>query len=663
MAIILEDFEDDTFVITITGTWTRDSEFAAAGSYSLRSAVITDDETTDAKIAIPAGATSVSFRYKVWSEEDYDEFFVLIDGAAVLQASGNIDWTAPVTFNVTGASELTFRYTKDSSVFSGRDAAWVDQIEFTVPGTEVAGADVGALTETVVSVVPAPEVAKASSDSATLVEARWASEPEGGSEPPSVRSSSVVAAGTATYTIAAPAAVALNDMMFALQAADRGSTSVMTTPTGGTEWQPLDALDGEGEFGVLQVIRLWWKRAGSNEPSQYTFKQMNGSDGVCVIVAVKDASLNVSPLFERSTDGTGQAVTTPGIAPTSATDLELRIIAVSALGTSLGFTPPDGLDPVANVQSRTYTAAAAAARALLSNAPTEPANFVASANAVDWRVGYTLAIAPAVTGPPQEPHASSDAATLIEAAQVIEVPAGEPVAADDSATLTETAAATADVVTSDLAALVEALTVEAGTTADDQAALAEAATLEVGWLRSDQAVIADTAQVDARAAAADTGALTESSAIDETVGPVSSDAAGLAEAAAVDAQAAAADSGALGELVEVAVLKDGSDSGQLVESVLLDLASSDSAALAEAVQVEVSVAADDGAVITDLAVVEAPRVAADSGALVETATVVNLGREVGGLGPMYRRWSAGSPYRRHSAGEPRRAWGAGSPRT
>lgn len=662
MATILEDFEDATFVVPIAGTWTRVQGTAAAGSWSLRSAAIGHNSETDAEVTVPAQATSLTFSYQVSSEEDFDEFFVLVDAVQVLDASGNVPWTS-TTINVTGASTVTFRYKKDESVNGGQDAAWIDQLSFTVPdtGTPKAATDGGTLAETA-SIDQVPEVAKASSDGATLVEARWVSEPQSATVPPSIRSASTAASGGASYTVNAPAGVALNDTVIAIQATDRGTTLQMTTPTGGTEWLPLDALDDESELGIPQVVRLWWKRAGGAEPGLYTFKQANAGDGICVVVAIKDASLTVDPVMARSTDGIGVNATTPGITPTSASDLELRLVAAYALGTGMSLAPPAGTDPVASIQSRIYTLAAAAARLLESADATAPANFVASVNELDWRVGYTLAIAPAVTGPPQDAKAGSDAATLAESASVLIVPDAEPVAADDTATLTETAAAAADVVTSDSAALVEVLDVQAGPAAADQATLAEESALQQRRDGDDQALLVDTSQLDVQATATDAGVLSELVDLTETIGPVASDAGTLTEAAAVMAEASAADAGTLTESAEAVIAKEADDSGQLTETVLISVAGVDAAALSEQAAVDAAVAAADGALLDDGALLEAPKASADAAALSEQAVVVET-REIGGVGLVRRGWSVYSPRRRWAAGRPRRGWRADSPRT
>ncbi|HUR07009.1 MAG TPA: hypothetical protein VM347_31000 [Nonomuraea sp.] len=663
MATITEDFEDATLNLTIGGDWARAQDYAAFGTWSLKSATIVANGTTDAVVTVPAGATSLTFYYRVSSEFNFDKFHVLIDSEEVLLNSGEVPWT-PATFNVTGTSQVIFRYTKDRDVDSGSDAAWVDEIEFTVPdtGTPKSATDSGTLAETV-TVVQVPEVAKASSDSGHLVESRWVGQPQASSTPPSIRSTSTASSGTATYTINAPAGVAAADVLIGIQAADRGSTATMTAPTGGTTWELLDSLDATSEFGVIQAIRVWWKRAGASEPGLYTFKQGGGSDGVCLIVAIKDASLTAAPQIVRSTAGTGQNITTPGITPSSGSDVELRLVAAYSTGSAMTFTTPAGLTALNRIQSRIYTVLAAAARALQSNAATDPATFVASVDEVEWRAGYTLAIAPAVTGPPQETKSASDTAAVAESSAVTVLPDGIPKAASDTGTVTEAAAATADITSWDTATLAEAAAIAAEPAGADQASLIETSMLTVGWSGADQAVFAETAQVDVQVTTGDSGTLAESVAIAETIGPISSDHAVLNEVTALAVGTTAGDSGALTEVADVAVLKQAGDSAQLVESVTVGLASADSATLVESVQGEAAITVSDSAVIDDQAVVEAPRSATDSAVLVETATVTSLGRDITGLGPLYRRWSAGSPYRRYSAGEPRHDWGANSPRT
>ena len=71
---------------------------------------------------------SISFYYKVSSEEGYDMFRFAIDGTDKLTASGEVDWHR-ASFPVTAGSHIfSFRYAKDYNGSSGSDCAWIDDI-------------------------------------------------------------------------------------------------------------------------------------------------------------------------------------------------------------------------------------------------------------------------------------------------------------------------------------------------------------------------------------------------------------------------------------------------------------------------------------------------------------------------------------------------------
>ena len=80
-------------------------------------------------------AGDLTFMYKVSSENNYDKLHFYMDNQEKGTWSGTVDWTEftqPVT-----AGQHTFKwsYTKDSSVSSGEDCAWIDDILF--PPTNV----------------------------------------------------------------------------------------------------------------------------------------------------------------------------------------------------------------------------------------------------------------------------------------------------------------------------------------------------------------------------------------------------------------------------------------------------------------------------------------------------------------------------------------------
>lgn len=71
----------------------------------------------------------LSFRYRVDSEQGYDRFQFLVDGQVLLSASGQTGWQTFSTALPAGYHELVWRYSKDSTLSSGQDAAWIDDIE------------------------------------------------------------------------------------------------------------------------------------------------------------------------------------------------------------------------------------------------------------------------------------------------------------------------------------------------------------------------------------------------------------------------------------------------------------------------------------------------------------------------------------------------------
>ncbi|MFJ8804188.1 hypothetical protein [Streptomyces sp. NPDC102487] len=135
---IVEDFEDTTYDVTITGggtlPWLRTSAQAHTGSWSLRSGAITHNQTSDAIVAVPAGAKEMRFWYWTSSEAagsgfEGDRLLVLVDGTQVLRAQGTTAWTQAVV-DVTGKSAITFRYIKDNSTSVGSDFVAIDNVEF-----------------------------------------------------------------------------------------------------------------------------------------------------------------------------------------------------------------------------------------------------------------------------------------------------------------------------------------------------------------------------------------------------------------------------------------------------------------------------------------------------------------------------------------------------
>ena len=117
--------------ITLTGdaNWIAQTGTSYDGVDAVESGSVFANESS--RFSTSKQTTSVSFWYKVSSEDNYDFFEFYINGSRRLRTSGEVGWTQ-FTDNSLSNTNHTFewRYTKDTYVDAGADRAWVDQISF-----------------------------------------------------------------------------------------------------------------------------------------------------------------------------------------------------------------------------------------------------------------------------------------------------------------------------------------------------------------------------------------------------------------------------------------------------------------------------------------------------------------------------------------------------
>ena len=137
---VTEDFETGDFSAfswEFEGSqdWTIDSTNAYQGTYCAKSGAITHSQSTRMilRVNIPAGG-EISFFKKVSSENNYDKLTFLIDNNQKGQWSGNQGWTQESYPIEAGRHVFTWDYTKDVSVSSGQDCAWIDNIQLPATG-------------------------------------------------------------------------------------------------------------------------------------------------------------------------------------------------------------------------------------------------------------------------------------------------------------------------------------------------------------------------------------------------------------------------------------------------------------------------------------------------------------------------------------------------
>ena len=136
IGLIVEDFETGDFSsynwqFGGNSDWTISTESPYEGSYSAKSGTISDNQTSSMYVEMDVVADDdISFYRKVSSEASYDFLKFYIDGVQKDEWSGEEGW-AEVSYPVTaGTHTFKWEYSKDMSVSSGSDCAWVDYIVF-----------------------------------------------------------------------------------------------------------------------------------------------------------------------------------------------------------------------------------------------------------------------------------------------------------------------------------------------------------------------------------------------------------------------------------------------------------------------------------------------------------------------------------------------------
>jgi Zinc carboxypeptidase/Dockerin type I domain/Carboxypeptidase regulatory-like domain len=138
---LTEDFESGDFMSfpwEMSGDlpWTIVTSGVYEGTHCARSGAIGNQQYSQMSVSFDNDtAGTISFRYKVSSEANYDFLRFYIDGIQKGQWSGSVGW-ALASYPVTsGFHTCTWKYSKDQSGVSGSDCGWIDFITFPSPGT------------------------------------------------------------------------------------------------------------------------------------------------------------------------------------------------------------------------------------------------------------------------------------------------------------------------------------------------------------------------------------------------------------------------------------------------------------------------------------------------------------------------------------------------
>ena len=135
-ALSQESFETGDFAAfpwTFSGSvpWTIDASQAYHGAVSARSGAISHGQSTTMRLAMDvAVASELSFFYRVSSETNYDYLEFWLNGTRLDRWAGEVAWTEYTCDVEPGSYVFEWTYSKDGSVSSGSDAAWIDLITF-----------------------------------------------------------------------------------------------------------------------------------------------------------------------------------------------------------------------------------------------------------------------------------------------------------------------------------------------------------------------------------------------------------------------------------------------------------------------------------------------------------------------------------------------------
>lgn len=132
-----EDFETGNLTkwawSTSSSAWAVSTTDKHGGTYSAKAGGITHNQSTSLQISLTRSAGSIKFYRRVSSESgcDYLKFYVDSSLQSGASWSGTTEGWVQQTYTVTAGSHIyKWEYSKDGSVNTGSDTAWIDDITF-----------------------------------------------------------------------------------------------------------------------------------------------------------------------------------------------------------------------------------------------------------------------------------------------------------------------------------------------------------------------------------------------------------------------------------------------------------------------------------------------------------------------------------------------------
>jgi hypothetical protein len=133
LALPLEEALDMPGLLWTNGTdaaWYGQTTVSHDGMDAAQSGPITHNEQSTMQTTVN-GPGVLTFWWKVSSESCCDRLRFYVSGVEQTNIAGEINWQQRTLPIPSGSQTLEWVYSKDSSVSSGQDRAWVDEVTFT----------------------------------------------------------------------------------------------------------------------------------------------------------------------------------------------------------------------------------------------------------------------------------------------------------------------------------------------------------------------------------------------------------------------------------------------------------------------------------------------------------------------------------------------------
>lgn len=130
----VEDFESGSLDPTVwtntaSAPWTISNEEPYQGQYSVKSGSIGNNQETTLSLSVNySEADSITFYYRVSSENSYDKLYFYIDNVEMSNWSGEVAWSRAQYPVLAGTHTFMWKYKKDVSVAGGSDCCWIDYV-------------------------------------------------------------------------------------------------------------------------------------------------------------------------------------------------------------------------------------------------------------------------------------------------------------------------------------------------------------------------------------------------------------------------------------------------------------------------------------------------------------------------------------------------------